>query len=89
MTTTTLSTVLLPIAIEYYGDISETEYEFLVNYNREKLSDAGLKLIKSYNQGTDSEKELWSVCNSENKYQFDEIDIWEGLSTTTQTKSIV
>lgn len=84
MTTTTLSTVLLPVAIEYYGDITKTEHEFLVNYNRKKLSDAGLIFVKSYNQGTDSEKELWSVFTIANENQFDEIDIWEGLGAYSE-----
>ena len=55
-----MTTVILEIAPQFYGDIEESELSELITKNRDLLKENGLTLIQEIAPNTDCHKELWS-----------------------------
>ena len=55
-----MTTVLLDIAPEFYGEIKDSELSELLTRNRELLEESGLELIQEIAPNSDCSKELWS-----------------------------
>jgi hypothetical protein len=60
----TMTAIILPISINYYGDVDESEHQEMVSTNQARLEEMGLHRICEYGRGTDCYIELWSNDDS-------------------------